>query len=120
MDFKAAAIADLKNLNGRILAADTIARRLWLLGSETDKNKNPEYIMLTERLYRIEQLIAITKTGLKALTPQQRLVLEKFYVNRNDGYIEDLCEELCVEKSTVYRIKNAALEMFVATQYGRI
>ena len=120
MDFKAAAIADLENYESRRSAAENIARRLWLMENDEHKNKNPEYIMLTERLYRIEQLKSITKRGLDSLSDNHRMVLEKFYVNRTDGYIEALCASLCVEKSTVYRMKNAALEAFIAAIYGKV
>ena len=117
-DYIQMAIDELKEYNMRKMASENIARRLWLLRGQEDKNQNEEYIMLTQRLYRIEQLLSITKSGLDALTPQERVVLEEFYVNRKDGYIADLCRMLCVEKSTVYRIKNAAISKFAKIVFG--
>lgn len=120
MNYILKAAEELREYNSRLSASENIARRLWLLRDDKNKNQNEEYIMLTERLYRIQQLLTITKNGLGALTPQEKMVLEKFYVNRTDGYIQHLCRELCVEKSTVYRIKNTALEKFAAVIFGKV
>ena len=56
--------------------------------------------------------------GLAALSDDERKVLNLFYINRPRGYVDILCEELAVERSQVYRIKNRALYKFTVSQYG--
>ena len=68
-------------------------------------------LMLERQLDRIER-------GLDALGERERMVLDYFYIDRPEGYIDRLCEELSAEKSTVYRIKDDALYGFTMAMYG--
>ena len=54
----------------------------------------------------VEQL----ELGLQALTPVQRLVVEKLCIHPAIGNTERLCEILGCEKTTVYRHRTKALE----------
>ena len=56
--------------------------------------------------------------ALTALSGEDRMLLDKFYINRRKGHVEWLCEELCVEKSAVYRRKEKALRRFALLLYG--
>lgn len=69
--------------------------------------------------YRIvsAQVAAVDK-GLSILTDEEEHILRRFYMERNLGHVEQLCEELNIEQSQVYRKKDAALRKFVTAMYG--
>lgn len=56
--------------------------------------------------------------GLKQLTTEERLVLERFYISPAKGNVARLCEELGVEQATVYRRRDDALRHFTIALYG--
>lgn len=65
-----------------------------------------------------EREAEITAQGLATLTPEERQVLYKFYINRPRRHVEELCEELNFEKTRVYEIKDIALRKFTRAVYG--
>ena len=65
-----------------------------------------------------EGLVKLTEKGLEVLEKRERQVLEGFYFEKSDNNVERLCRELNVEKSTLYRIKDAALIKFTRAVYG--
>jgi hypothetical protein len=67
-----------------------------------------------------EKLVDIVDKGLATLTPEERRVLELFYINRVRGHVEQLMEEMHLESSQIYRIKDAALYKFTTSIYGII
>lgn len=56
--------------------------------------------------------------GLSALTDEERLILDRFYIKPAKGNVDSLCEELCLEKSTVYDRKDKALRHYTLARYG--
>lgn len=66
------------------------------------------------------RLIMVTERGLSSLNDQQKMVLEKFYMDRYPNHVERLSENLCVEKTQVYRIKDEALYSFTVSMFGLI
>lgn len=56
--------------------------------------------------------------GLAVLSREERLVLDRFYINPAKGNVDRLCGELFVEKSQVYARKDAALRKFTIALYG--
>ena len=67
----------------------------------------------TVRVRRIER-------GLAGLTDNERLVLHRFFVSREHGHVDRLCEELGYEERTIYRIKDSALKKFTLSMFGVI
>ena len=67
----------------------------------------------TVRVRRIER-------GLAGLTDNERLVLHRFFISREHGHVDRLCEELGYEKTAVYNIKDAALKKFTLSMFGVI
>ena len=59
----------------------------------------------------------IRKT-LDELEPEERTVLEGFYIDRQPRYIDKLIAKLHLEKSSIYRLKDKALESYVLIAYG--
>ena len=52
------------------------------------------------------------------LNQEERLILDRFYINPARGNVDRLCGELNVEKSQVYARKDAALRHFTISLYG--
>lgn len=59
-----------------------------------------------------------TDYALSILTPEEKTVLLRMYVLPEKGAVSRLCEELCVEQSSVYRKRDSALYRFTLALYG--
>ena len=68
----------------------------------------------------VRRQIAAIERGLAALDEEQRTVLDMFFIDRQCGYIGQLCDMLNVEVATVYRKKDEALRKFTVIMYGII
>ena len=74
---------------------------------------------LKENLKIAEKEVEITERGLKHLTREQRRILEAFYIHKTShGHVERLCDELYLERSRVYELKDDALKIFTIACYG--
>lgn len=62
--------------------------------------------------------VKITESALSELTENEQIVLLKFFVNRSPKHVDILCEQLNMEKSSVYKIKDEALRRFTMACYG--
>lgn len=142
MDWKRCAIADLRkyhqmqqgqrNLEKKIsiLEGDVCALRPTRTDRDAVSNsgisgfedKLINNIAERERLRLNHQvvsgLVEMVDAALATLSERERLVLERFYINRCHGYIDRLCQELGYEKSHVYRLKDEALTAFTVAMYG--
>lgn len=56
--------------------------------------------------------------GLSHLTDEEKLILDRFYINPAKGNLDRLCDELCLEKTAVYYRKDAALRHYTLARYG--
>lgn len=56
--------------------------------------------------------------GLAVLSPEERLILDRFYINPAKGNVDRLCGDLHLEKSAVYDRKDAALRKYTLARYG--
>ena len=142
MDWKSAAIQRLKDYETRKESVRLLAEQLENLnaqftairGAKTDGepvrggdgNRREDMLLsnivlrseLAENKKIAEREITITEKGLAALSDEERRILEVFYISRPYNHILRLCEALSVEKSEVYRRKNAALDKFTIACYG--
>lgn len=57
---------------------------------------------------------------LAKLSQEERLVLDRFYIHREQGHVDRLCEELNMEKSQVYNVKNRALVKLARMLHGQV
>lgn len=62
--------------------------------------------------------LAGVERGLSVLDERERAVIDAFFVARRENHVEYLCEQLHVERTTVYRIKDTALRKFTLARYG--
>lgn len=140
MDWKREAIEDLRNYTRRKQSLENLPRRIEALeqdslsvraglGSEPvsggtsmaeDRmiNNISERERLGHNLCSVRRLVELTEQGLGSLTREERLVLERFFVNRQRGYLERLENELGYERRQIYRIKDNALKKYTMVMFG--
>ena len=58
--------------------------------------------------------------ALSVLSPEEKLVLHRFYMYPERGSVERLCGELGVEQSSIYRKRDKALHRFTTALYGTV
>ena len=58
--------------------------------------------------------------GLSVLTENERLVLTRFYIQREPGGVDRLREELGYVERSLYRIRGSALRKFTLAMYGTL
>lgn len=75
-------------------------------------------IELEEILARNEKRIGLIENGLMGLDREERLALEYFYINHRQRAAEGLCEALCVERTTAYKLRGQALHKYIVRAYG--
>lgn len=73
---------------------------------------------LERTLQQDKAWVKMVDTGLGVLNAEERKVLDRLYINRSKGNVDQLCEELCLEKATIYRRRDAALRHFTIALYG--
>lgn len=141
MDWKREAEHELKQYAGRCRALKNIKLRHQALkeemtalkGASTDRvpvrggcshmeDALINNIMERQRLeltYKFtNKLVELTKRGLESLEPAERDLLNRFYVDESSYTADRLCEELHLERSRVYRLKDQALYKFTINMYG--
>ena len=74
---------------------------------------------LTWALEQAKYWVDITRRGLETLTPEEKLVLQRFYLTPEQGSVQRLCMELGVEQSSIYRKRDKALWKFALALYGQ-
>ena len=62
--------------------------------------------------------VSRVERGLAVLSNEERLILDRFYINPAKGNVDRLCEELFLEKTAVYSRKDAALRHYTLARYG--
>ena len=66
----------------------------------------------------VEGQVAQIEKALEGLTPKQRRILELFYIRRESGYIQRLCEEFHECERQIYYDKDEALRQYTISKYG--
>ena len=73
---------------------------------------------LSWALTRTRQTVRLIENALRQLDRQEYLILYRLYINPKDKPLEQLCQELEMEKSSIYRRRDRALERFTLSLYG--
>lgn len=143
MNWKKTAIERLQEYNSRKVSLETIPEQLKTLeleyttikGATNDETavrsttgaKDDAWIAnivkrdeLKKSLKIAESECLITEKALETLTDEQIHILEMFYIYKEQGHVERLSEELYVERSRVYELKDEALKQFTLACCGVI
>lgn len=93
-------------------------------GVSQTEDKLLDNMMERERLkytYKAsKRMVELIEKGLSGLDDEEKLVLDRFYINRSQGHVERLMEELNFEQRQVYNIKDKALYKFTIAMYGMV
>lgn len=73
---------------------------------------------LQQKLQRNQSWMQCTQRALGALSQKERLILLRLYISPEKKAPERLCAELGMERSTLYRHRDRALEKFTLALYG--
>ena len=65
--------------------------------------------VLTRNLEIARREVETMEKALSELTDDERTVIDGFFINRRNGYLCALCDELNCEVSNVYKLKNKAM-----------
>jgi hypothetical protein len=144
MNFKSLAIQNLKdyklvrtgieNLRDKITDLEETIDGLRATSYDMDKIIAPGKNTEEDRLIKAMDQVTVLKPALRykerelermekafqILTAEQRLILDRFHVNRPENHIDILCEELKIEKSQVYNLHDAALRAFTRAMYALV
>lgn len=141
MNWKNEAMDRLRKYSAMCLAVDNIPQEIRRLeeaatairsartdGSRVQASGNRrEEILLDNMMSRQELCWQLDQTkgwltsmnkALSVLTPEEKLVLQRFYIYPEKGSVERLCQELGVENSSAYRKRDKALRRFTIALYG--
>ena len=73
---------------------------------------------LETSLILVKDWITKVERGLSVLNAEERLVLDRFYINQEKGNVDRLCGDLHLEKSAVYERRDKALRRYTLARYG--
>ena len=137
MDWKAEAIDKLQGYEAQQRAVDGITGELERLGAakldgmpRTGINASARKEVMVDNITHRDNLkrklkearlwVEIVDGGLSVLGEDERFVLDLLFMHPAKGNIERLCEQLWVEKATVYRRRDEALRRFTIALYGAV
>lgn len=69
-------------------------------------------------LDQVQSWTQAVNRALSGLEPDERLILQQLYILPQDGALEKLMDRLGVEKSSIYRRRDKALQKFTLSLYG--
>lgn len=141
MDYIIAAIADLREYKAQLASIQNLKDAIAECQAGIDQlhttqyDKTPvmggesgyEERILTnmDKIKRLNGNLSIARSkaarvdrGMAALDDEERIVLERMYVNSEREAIRRLCEDLNCEIAQVYRIRRRALNRFTRAMYG--
>lgn len=74
--------------------------------------------LLRERVKRNETWLEAMDKALEMLDPVERQSLDWFYIRPGRGSLEEICREMGMERSSLYRLRDRALEKFTLALFG--
>lgn len=73
---------------------------------------------LQQSLANAQSWIKTADAALDVLTPEEKRILLRMYIRPERGAVQLLCQDLCLEQSSVYRRRDTALYRFTIAMYG--
>lgn len=135
------AVDDLKRYVGLKRSIESIGERISILEAEftglkgtgmdsipsgRSGSKREDHILnnIVERrklkrlLFVNKKTVSLIEKGLEGLNEAEKIVLHNFFIARRTRHVEVTMDELNIERSHVYRIKQEALEKFTRSMFG--
>ena len=88
------------------------SREDWMLNNVMARQQ------LTWSLDQARSWTDLVERALSALSSNEQLILRRLYILPQSGALDQLCEELGMERSSVYRHRDKALSKFTLSLYG--
>jgi hypothetical protein len=73
---------------------------------------------LRELYISTEDQVCLIDEGLSVLNEQERRIIEVFYIQTGKKKIDYLIEELMFERTTIYKLRDEALEKYISVMFG--
>ena len=123
--FRHAMIEDMKKYSLIKKSMPYVIGRVVSLESKIENRQGEEYDMQSEELSNwrkiradSEEFIRDMDYCLSQLSHREEQSLRRFFIDRSRFYVEDLELEWNVERTTVYNVKNRALDKMTFMWYG--
>ena len=141
MDYIIAAIADLREYKAQLTSIQNLKDAIAECQAGIDQLHSTQYdktpvmggesgyeeriLTNMDKIQRLNGNLSIARSkaarvdrGMAALDDEERIVLERMYVNSEREATRRLCEDLNCEIAQVYRIRRRALNRFTRAMYG--
>ena len=126
MDWKREAKDKLRRYDAMRTAAINLPRQIRSLQVAACDYQEADQLMnnmafrqeLRWQLEQVKQWLDVTERAMGCLNREERQILNQLYVRRERGGVDSLCQDLQVERSTVYRRSDKALFRFATALYG--
>ena len=82
------------------------------------EGQQERYQELEKALQHARCWVQAVEGALQVLSPEERLVVDRLFIFPQKGNVQRLCQELCVEQSSVYRRRERALQKVGQALYG--
>ena len=117
-------IAELECLLTRVPSSNSQAPRVQ---GGTGGSVDAAYISWIAEKDELQNLLSFRESetrrverALGALTDEQRVILDRFYIHRSHNYLDLLMDELGYERRAVYYRHDDALKQFTLALYGMV
>jgi len=141
MDYIIAAVADLREYKAQLTSIQNLKDAIAECQAGIDQLHSTQYdktpvmggesgyeeriLTNMDKIKRLNGNLAIARSkaarvdrGMAALDDEERIVLERMYVNQERDAVRRLCEDLNCEIAQIYRIRRRALNRFTRAMYG--
>lgn len=141
MDYIIAAVADLREYKAQLTSIQNLRDAIAECQTGIDQLHSTQYdktpvmggesgyeeriLTNMDKIKRLNGNLSIARSkvarvdrGMAALDDEERIVLERMYVNQEREAIRRLCEDLNCEIAQIYRIRRRALNRFTRAMYG--
>lgn len=116
-----AEIARLESVAQRIRSAQTDGVSVKSSGGGREDMLLNNIVQREELNWSLEQAkqwVGLVDSGLDVLNDEERMILDRFYIQGEKGAADRLAGDLAMDVKTVYRRKDAALRRFTIALWG--
>ena len=119
IDYKRICIDELKCHSYKLRSLESLPEEIRRYNEQMDGiNAISRRDALSANLAVVKWQTSQVEKGLACLTDKQRRILELFYIRREYGYIQRLCQEFNESERQIYYDKDEALRRYALCRYG--
>lgn len=109
----------LRNYDIMAAAVKNLSDRIQILKQQEDAEENAQQIQNLERsLDSTSRWLKIIDRGMEVLSKGEHMILYELYIRKSDRPLLDLCRRMEIEKSSVYRKRDKALDKLAMAIFG--